>query len=36
MPVAFVSVLPKTTPGYAGGKEIAYSEEKSRQEKAPC
>ena len=31
--LGFALVAPKATPGYAGGKKIAYSEEKSRQEK---
>ena len=30
----FVLVAPKTTPGYAGGKIIAFSEEYRRQEKS--
>ena len=33
-PSAFVLVVAKTTPGYAGGKEIAFSEERRRQEKS--
>ena len=30
---AYALVGPKATPGYAGGRRIAYSEEKSRQRK---